>query len=130
MDTEFTKQKPQQDNTKTVKMRGRPRTVDRSYENDPYVQKWFVGLDKNTKGNYLRQFKEWLDFIRMSPTEQIQKRLKDMNSTDLTERQFFENNWREFKAYLEETKKTDGCVKGYSNAWLRSLVETSENATV
>lgn len=102
MNTEFTKEKPQQNNSKTVKMRGRPRTVDRSYENDPYVQKWFVGLDKTTKGNYLRQFKEWLDFIKMSPTEQIEKRIKDMNSTDLTERQFFENKWREFKAYLEE----------------------------
>jgi hypothetical protein len=63
--------------------------VDRSYEKDPYVQKWFVGLNRNTKGNYLRHFKEWLDFVKMSPTEQIEKRTKDMISTDLTERQFF-----------------------------------------
>lgn len=115
MNSEFIKQKPQQNNAKTVKMakRGRPVTVDRSYCEDPYVQKWFVGLDKNTKGNYSRQFKEWLDFIGMNPTEQIELRIMQTNSNDLTERQFFENKWREFKAYLEATKKTDSCVKGY-----------------
>lgn len=97
----------------TMRKRGRPITVNRDYVNDAYVKKWLMGLNKNTASNYVRQFKAWLDFIKMSPTEQIQKRMKDIVSQDLTERQFFENKWREFKAYLESTKETDSNVKGY-----------------
>ncbi len=43
----------------------------------------------------------------MSPTEQIQKRLKDLTSQDLTERTFFESKFREFK----ETLETKGTIK-------------------
>lgn len=97
----------------TMRKRGRPITVNRDYVNDAYVKKWLTGLSKNTANNYVRQFKAWLDFMKMSPTEQIEKRMRDLQSLDLTERQFFETKWREYKAYLESTKETDSNVKGY-----------------
>ena len=37
----------------------------------------------------------------MSPTEIIEKRLRDTASTNLTERNFFEQKFREFKQHLE-----------------------------
>jgi hypothetical protein len=37
----------------------------------------------------------------MSPTEQIKKRLRDTKSEDITERQFFEDKFREYKEFLE-----------------------------
>jgi integrase len=97
----------------TVKKMGRPCTIDRSYAEDKYVKKWLVGVNEGTAKNYIKTFKTWLDFIKMSPTEQIELRLKQLQSTDLTERQFFETKWREFKAYLEQTKDTDSTVKSY-----------------
>jgi integrase len=41
----------------------------------------------------------------MSPTEQINKRLKDLTSQDLTERTFFEQKFRAFKEHLENEGK-------------------------
>ena len=47
----------------------------------------------------------WCSFVEMSPTEQIEKRLKDLTSHDLTERTFFEQKFREFKETLEQQDK-------------------------
>jgi len=79
--------------------------VDRSYEKDQYVQTWIKGLSDRTKENYLNEFKRWLDFIQMSPIEQIQKRVKDLTSQNLTERLYFENQFRGFKEFLEKQDK-------------------------
>jgi hypothetical protein len=38
----------------------------------------------------------------MTPTEQVQKRMNDLTTTNLNQRQFFENKFREFKEYLEK----------------------------
>jgi hypothetical protein len=38
----------------------------------------------------------------MTPTEQIEKRLKDLTSDNLEARQFFENKFRGFKELLEK----------------------------
>jgi len=69
--------------------------------NDPYVQRWLTGLADRTKENYLQRLPLWIDFIKISPTEQIEKRLKDLTSQDLTERTYFEDKFREFKEELE-----------------------------
>jgi len=79
--------------------------LDRSYEKDQFVQSWIKGLSDRTKENYLNEFKKWLDFIQMSPSEQIQKRVKDLTTQDLTERLYFENQFRGFKESLEKTGK-------------------------
>jgi len=70
-----------------------------------YVENWLTGLSERTKENYLREFPKWENFVKMSPTEQIEKRLKDLTSEDLTERTFFEQKFRAFKEYLEKEGK-------------------------
>src|SRR4030067_332862 len=68
---------------------------------DRFVQRWLKGLSERTKQNYIERIPYWNAFIRMTPTEQIEKRLKDITSQDLIERTFFENKFREFKETLE-----------------------------
>ena len=72
-----------------------------SLENDGYVQRWLVGLSARTKQNYLREIPLWVSFVEMSPTEQINKRLKDLTSQNLTERTFFEDKFRAYNEMLE-----------------------------
>ena len=43
----------------------------------------------------------------MSPTEQIKKRMHDLNSEDLSQRTFFEQKFREYKEYLESIRNPD-----------------------
>lgn len=47
---------------------------ERSYEKDKYFQTWLVGLSERTKTNYTEEFEGWFAFVKMSPTEQIEKR--------------------------------------------------------
>jgi integrase len=96
----------------TLAKAGRKPYLDRSYFKDEYVQKWLVGLAEKTKRNYLFGFKDWLDFIQMSPTEQIKLRIKQTISEDLTERTHFENKWRAYKEYLEKKGElSDSSIK-------------------
>lgn len=69
---------------------------------DKYVDSWLTGLSESTKKNYLKDWSKWLEFIGMTPTEQIEKRLKDLTSQDLTERTFFEQKFRAYKEHLEK----------------------------
>jgi hypothetical protein len=55
------------------------------YEKDKYVESWLKGLSPRTKENYLTDFADWLAFIGMTPTEQIEQRLKDTSSTNMTD---------------------------------------------
>jgi integrase len=71
--------------------------------NDTYVKRWLTGLAPKTKENYPPMLEDWLTFIGMTPTEQIQKRMHDLTSTDITERCFFEDKWRAFKESMEAT---------------------------
>ena len=73
---------------------------------DAYVQKWLKGLDENTTRGYKRNFPKWLEFIGLTPTEQIKKRLKDLRGNEI-ERVFFEEKVIEFKEMLE-TQKYEG----------------------
>ena len=74
-------------------------------EKDQYVKQWISGLSPRTKDNYLRGILFWNDFLGMTPTEQINKRMKDLTSQDLTERTFFEAKFREYKAMREDQGK-------------------------
>jgi integrase len=65
--------------------------------NDTYVKRWLMGLAKKTKHGYPSLLQDWLTFIGLSPTEQINKRMHDLTSQDITERCFFEDKW---KAYV------------------------------
>jgi formate dehydrogenase maturation protein FdhE len=85
--------------------KGRPVVKDYGFLEDEYVQRWLAGLAAKSQVNYRKQFGEVLDFLQMTPKEMIEKRVKDLMSQDLSERQFFEVKFRGFKARLEETKQ-------------------------
>ena len=70
--------------------------------NDQYVKEWFIGLSDASKDNYTKEFPKWLDFVKMTPTEQIERRLKDLRSDNPRERAFFERRVIEFKSVLVE----------------------------
>lgn len=80
---------------------GRKPFINRDYTEDEYFKRWMVGLSDKTKRSYNFAFKDWLDFIGMTPTEQILKRGKDSINPNPIERQFFEDKWREYKELLE-----------------------------
>jgi hypothetical protein len=79
--------------------------ITENQNNDPYIKKWLTGLSERTKQNYLREFPKWVSFVKLNPTEQINKRLKDLTSQNLTERTYFENKFREYKEHLEQEGK-------------------------
>lgn len=83
----------------------------RPYEKDEFFEKWLVGLSERTKNNYRNRFQPWFDFIGMTPTEQIEKRLKDTASGNIEERQFFENKFRAYKEHLEKRDLTPEGVR-------------------
>jgi len=70
-------------------------------EKDQFIKSMLTGLSARTKENYLRRLPMWNAFIKMTPTQQIEKRLQDLTSQDLTQRTFFENKFREYKEALE-----------------------------
>jgi site-specific recombinase XerD len=76
-----------------------------SNEMDKYVENWLTGLSERTKTNYLTEIEKWQTFIGMTPTEQINKRLQDLTSQDLTERTYFEGKFRAYKEFLEKEGK-------------------------
>ena len=87
--------------------------INRDYEKDQFVIRWLNGLSPKTKFNYAKEFVDWLNFIDMTPTEQIKKRMQNLTSLDLMERTFFENKWRAYKQLLE-SKETlrDATIHG------------------
>ena len=78
--------------------------INRAFEQDEYFKKWLIGLSPRTKVNYSNDFPNWLTFIDMTPTEQIKKRMHDLNSEDIGQRTFFEGKFREYKEYLESVR--------------------------
>jgi len=70
--------------------------------NDEYVKEWFIGLSEASTHNYTKEFPKWLAFIKMTPTEQIDKRLNDLQSKNPRIRAFFERKVVEFKDKLEK----------------------------
>jgi hypothetical protein len=72
------------------------------YRNDNFYKRWMNGLKTRTAENYNSGFQHWMVFIDMTPTEQIQKRMHDLTSTNIVERQFFEDMFRKYKVFLEQ----------------------------
>jgi site-specific recombinase XerD len=72
--------------------------IAQEWEKDPYIVEWInkATADRTVK-NYRERFVKWLTFIQMTPTEQIQKRFKDLQSNNPKERGFFEDKVIEFK---------------------------------
>jgi integrase len=75
--------------------------IEKPYEQDQFFKRWLVGLSDRTKENYTQNIQEWIVFIGMTPTEQIQKRMRDLTTQNITERTFFEDRFRAYKEYLE-----------------------------
>lgn len=76
--------------------------LDRAYEQDEFFKKWLVGLSERTKENYSKEIHDWITFVDMTLTQQIKKRMQDLTTQDITQRQFFEDKFREYKEYLEK----------------------------
>jgi integrase len=76
--------------------------LDRAYEQDEFFKKWLVGLSERTKGNYSKEIHGWITFVDMTPTQQVKKRMHDLTTQDITQRQFFEDKFREYKECLEK----------------------------
>jgi hypothetical protein len=75
--------------------------IEKPYEQDEFFKRWLVGLSDRTKENYTQNIQEWIVFVGMTPTEQIQKRMHDLTTQNITERTFFEDKFRAYKEYLE-----------------------------
>ena len=75
--------------------------IEKPYEQDEFFKKWLVGLSDRTKENYTENIKDWIVFVGMTPTEQIQKRMHDLTTQNIAERTFFEDQFRAYKEYLE-----------------------------
>ena len=86
------------------------------YEADEYVQLWLTGLSERTRKNYTVEFANWLNFVGMTPKEQIEKRLKDTSSTNMEQRAFFENKFRAYRENLElrRMRKTSLILKSHT----------------
>jgi len=70
------------------------------WKQEPYAKSWLSKVSKRTQENYSATFPKWLAFIKMSPTEQIEKRVRDLQSGDLRERCWFEDKVIEYKNFL------------------------------
>lgn len=71
------------------------------WENDPYAQRWIEGLAEKSREVYKYGFNNWMLFIEMSPKEQIDKRIRDLQNDNPKIRGFFEDKVLEYKNRLE-----------------------------
>src|SRR3972149_1415009 len=78
----------------------KPKKPKAEWEKDVYAIEWLSKVGERTQKNYRERYPKWLNFIQMSPTEQFQKRIKDLQSTNPKERGFFEDKTVEFKNLL------------------------------
>jgi hypothetical protein len=76
--------------------------LNKPYTQDPYFKRWMAGLSDRTKQNYTERIQNWITFMGMDLTPQVTKRMNDLTSKDLSERQFFEDKFRAYKEYLEK----------------------------
>lgn len=72
-----------------------------NWQNDVYAKKWLGQLTEANKRNAIEPFQAWLSFIKMTPTEQINKRMEDLQSRNPQTRGFFEDKLIEFMHLLE-----------------------------
>lgn len=93
-----------------------------TWQNNESVKKWFSEVSPRTVENCIRPFKAWLEFVDMSPDEQIKKRAKDLASGDPQTRAHFENRLIEWKIKLESETNEDGKRK-YASTTIRSKLQ-------
>jgi hypothetical protein len=79
--------------------------VSKEYQDDKYIKGWLKGLSERTQINYLECFADWYKFVGMTPTQMIEKRLKDTASLSAADRTFFEHKFRAYKEHLEKQNK-------------------------
>jgi hypothetical protein len=75
----------------------------KAYQDDKYIKSWLVGLSERTRLNYIEGFADWYTFMNMTPTQMIEKRLKDTSSDSMADRMFFEQKFRACKQHLEDS---------------------------
>jgi len=89
---------------------------------DKTVQKWFSEIGERTKDNVIQPFSEWLKFIGLTPTEQIEKRIQDLQSPNPQTRRFFEDKLIEWKNTLVKEVDEEGKRK-YVVSAIKSKVQ-------
>ena len=70
------------------------------WEKDAYAKQWMDRLNKNSLKPYKSTFNQWMNFIQLSPTEQVQKRIKDLQNDNPKIRGFFEDKVKEYMDML------------------------------
>jgi hypothetical protein len=95
--------------------KGRPVKDVPEWVNDKAIKVWTeTNLGKTSAKSYIGRIAQWIDFIQMSPSEQIKKRISDLQSKNPKERDFFEMKVLEFKSELE--------TKNYKTASIHNLL--------
>lgn len=97
-----------------------------TWENDKYVVKWFSEISERTKENVKKPFEEWLKFIEMSPTEQIERRVEDLQSANPQIRSFFESKLIAWKNSLVKELDNKG-KRRYTRATIRSKLQRTQS---
>ncbi len=97
-----------------------------TWRNDESVKKWFSEISERTRENCIKPFELWLGFINMTPDAQIQKRVKDFQSTNPQVRRYFEDKLIAWKNSLEsETNKDD--KRRYASTTVRSMLQRTQS---
>lgn len=78
--------------------------IEQEWEKDDYVKEWLKKVGERTRKNYIERYPKWLNFIGMTPKEQFEKRIKDLQSTNPKVRGFFEDKTVDFKNLLVTQK--------------------------
>ena len=85
------------------------------WEQDPYAQKWLENLGTDTtREGYRPIFDDWVAFIGMTPTEQIKRRIENLQSNDPTERGQFEDKVKDYVRTLVTRGYGQGTVHRYT----------------
>jgi len=87
--------------------------MNKDWLNDTYVQKWLGKKTKKTRKNYVSFFPSWLRFIKMDPTQQIEKRVRDLQNSDIRERTWVEDKVVEYRNFLQTQFDSESTIKAY-----------------
>jgi hypothetical protein len=77
-----------------------------AWEKDSCAKTWISGLKASSVELYKGRFNDWIEFIGLTPKQQIDKRIRDLQSTNPKVRNYFEDKLIEYKNRLE--------VQGYT----------------
>jgi len=81
---------------------------------DEYVKNWLEQIgNENTQDNYEKAFPKFLEFIKVSPTEIIQSRLEHLTSTDISKRQYWEQELVKYMHSLEREGLKSTTIHSY-----------------